>query len=766
MRKKKNKFQKMLKVCLKKERKFKKILFRYAKNRLNVISKQARILSKKIKQTATKEVFSPYLKQMTLKTTIIIMIVMLNWLGIAAVGNTLAMFSDGFNKVANGASAGMLNFSLSASDWTPAEKVYTMQPGDTLSKDIAISSEGTLDFQYRINYEKTEGDDEFCSYLDLQALLNGTPQYSGDLNKFTNFNAGVYHDLDVWTFNVSLPAGSPNFAELGCGFKFSFSAWQDSLTFGQGFSDAEVDDYNYLGVPTMLASVGDAYVAQAANTSNYGDLPQMGVRSISTSGDRRSYVKFKFNLPVGSEILEAKLKLFMNSAPMVDRTYGVKRVTGPWQEKGATGITWANQPGRASSNTDTAQTGTLSDTWLSWDVTSDVNRFVSGTSANYGWAIQDVDENSSVDNQAAFNTRESTYAEMRPVLEISFKAPAAATSHLVINEVYYRASASAGQDDDPQNEWVELYNPTAGDLDISGWKICDSLSIVTPANCDVMPASTVIPAKGFGVISATSSTWALWPQIPDNAVKILVDGGSIGGDGLDNNGDEMVIRMADNTLIDQIIFDYAYLTGNEDQYMNPSGTYKSIARVVKGYDSNTYSDWVINYTPNPGTNPSPDASEDGFETIRFADSGIQIAVTAEKLPPLTDEVIWDNEGGFIAEEEAVQREETRKLLIIEAQDRLQDQIEQAESVAAENTENTNEADNSNTETNIDTTGDTNAGETTVTETANVEIVEVEVTESVETTTVVPIVEAPTVEAVAESSPAVEPAIEPGPTPTE
>ena len=64
------------------------------------------------------------------------------------------------------------------------------------------------------------------------------------------------------------------------------------------------------------------------------------------------------------------------------------------------------------------------------------------------------------------------------------------TNHLAswgfrINKVYYDVAPDRGEEG--LNEWVEIYNQTNTDLDISGWQICDNTS------CDTLPTTPLIP---------------------------------------------------------------------------------------------------------------------------------------------------------------------------------------------------------------------------------------------------------------------------------
>jgi len=76
---------------------------------------------------------------------------------------------------------------------------------------------------------------------------------------------------------------------------------------------------------------------------------------------------------------------------------------------------------------------------------------------------------------------------------------------VVINEINFKSN-----DSQDTKDWVELYNTTAADIDISGWKLTDE-------NFDmpfVMPRGTVIPAYGYIVVcSNKDKLLKYWPNL-------------------------------------------------------------------------------------------------------------------------------------------------------------------------------------------------------------------------------------------------------------
>jgi len=106
-----------------------------------------------------------------------------------------------------------------------------------------------------------------------------------------------------------------------------------------------------------------------------------------------------------------------------------------------------------------------------------------------------------------------------------------------LNKVYYDVALDRG---DENNEWVEIFNQTSVPLDISGWEICDNTA------CDVIPTTDPIPAMGYGVITATSTTWGYW-YVPNEITKIVLDDSKI-GNGLGNDGDELEYNQRKNHI--------------------------------------------------------------------------------------------------------------------------------------------------------------------------------------------------------------------------
>lgn len=177
-------------------------------------------------------------------------------------------------------------------------------------------------------------------------------------------------------------------------------------------------------VPTgvTLSPAGDSYVNQNSPTTNYGTATSLSVRSTTTGTpdtNQRTFIQFGLSsVPSSSTIQSARLRLYLYQAPAASRNYDAHRVTATWSE---TGITWNNQPGVAASATSTTATGITANSWIEWDVTSDVQAFVNASLTNYGWRIKDQTESDPAgDFSSLFRSKENTGAALDPQLVVDY----------------------------------------------------------------------------------------------------------------------------------------------------------------------------------------------------------------------------------------------------------------------------------------------------------------------------------------------------------
>ncbi|PKP03136.1 MAG: hypothetical protein CVU14_02340 [Bacteroidetes bacterium HGW-Bacteroidetes-9] len=101
------------------------------------------------------------------------------------------------------------------------------------------------------------------------------------------------------------------------------------------------------------------------------------------------------------------------------------------------------------------------------------------------------------------------------------------TITILMNEIFSKGA-------DPDFDWVEIFNASTVDVDLSGYKIYDSGGQSGSKPKKEFPSGTIIPAGGFFVI--------------------VVDDADASGFGLSSGGEEIWLENASGTVIDDITF--------------------------------------------------------------------------------------------------------------------------------------------------------------------------------------------------------------------
>ena len=116
-----------------------------------------------------------------------------------------------------------------------------------------------------------------------------------------------------------------------------------------------------------------------------------------------------------------------------------------------------------------------------------------------------------------------------------------------MNEIYSRGVAG-------NLDWIEIYNPSASPVDISGFKIYDNGGQSGAKGKKLFPAGTLIPAKGFTVIVVDTATFV----------------GDTTGFGLSSSGETVWLENAAGALIDTVVIP---ALGNDTSYARvPDGS--------------------------------------------------------------------------------------------------------------------------------------------------------------------------------------------------
>ncbi len=180
-----------------------------------------------------------------------------------------------------------------------------------------------------------------------------------------------------------------------------------------------------------------------------------------------------------------------------------------------------------------------------------------------------------------------------------------AGENIVINEVYYkvdsnhglesvkdRINSEKGKKTGQNDEWIELYNPTDHDISLKNWTLTDNTNKPT-----IIHPNKIIKKGGFALVAKDASMWKFWNE-DSNALK--VETGNQIGDGLDNNGDHLILKNSSGIEVDRMSWG-TDTSGFTPPAVNPVVSLgSSTERLVPGFDTNQALDWESQTPPTPG----------------------------------------------------------------------------------------------------------------------------------------------------------------------
>ncbi len=182
----------------------------------------------------------------------------------------------------------------------------------------------------------------------------------------------------------------------------------------------------------------------------------------------------------------------------------------------------------------------------------------------------------------------------------------ATADHVVINEVYYDAPTGYSE---PQCEWIEIYNPTSSDVDISGWIITDNPSPDGGTEgAWTFPQGTTIPAGGY-ILVVNDATYkgqfnSLFPGVtPDfdtNTSNSIPDVSKAGSLSLGNSGDDVHLFDSSQTEVDVMWYGSGGNMGSTNAAPDVAAGH-SLARYYNAEDTdNPSADFYDETSPTPG----------------------------------------------------------------------------------------------------------------------------------------------------------------------
>lgn len=169
----------------------------------------------------------------------------------------------------------------------------------------------------------------------------------------------------------------------------------------------------------------DAKISQDDPNKNYDGATEINIRNEFGGGGGSGWCSdglYRFDIssiPLDASIIRATFYLFYNkwtSTNPIGRMLNVYRITSDWNEDT---VTWNTAPTYNPVASAFSPVPATVNVWMEWDVTSDIQEFVSGTT-NYGWRLRDDNYWGTVNIPLSqFRTREAGQ-ELSPYLEIEY----------------------------------------------------------------------------------------------------------------------------------------------------------------------------------------------------------------------------------------------------------------------------------------------------------------------------------------------------------
>jgi predicted extracellular nuclease len=128
-----------------------------------------------------------------------------------------------------------------------------------------------------------------------------------------------------------------------------------------------------------------------------------------------------------------------------------------------------------------------------------------------------------------------------------------------MNEIYSRGVTG-------NLDWIEIYNTSESDIDISGYKIYDSGGKSGSKPKKEFPSGTLIPAQGFYVVVTDTADFE----------------GDASGFGLSSGGETVWLEDINGTLIDTVVFSAMDVTQSYGRYPDGSPNWQLSNTITRG----------------------------------------------------------------------------------------------------------------------------------------------------------------------------------------
>ena len=205
--------------------------------------------------------------------------------------------------------------------------------------------------------------------------------------------------------SVSIDNGVGNVALNGPYTVFPIETQKYTITVSNahGTINASITVYVYEDYTTMPQNetifnpTDDTTIEMRIPDYNFGSSTSIDTKNRYGAGasydqdwERDLLIRFDISdIPTGTSIASAKLYLFYynwyDNSP-AGRNLTIYRITSDWNEET---VTWNTKPSYDPTLSASATVPSAPGKWMSWNVTSDVQKFVNGEKTNFGWQMID-----------------------------------------------------------------------------------------------------------------------------------------------------------------------------------------------------------------------------------------------------------------------------------------------------------------------------------------------------------------------------------------
>lgn len=201
---------------------------------------------------------------------------------------------------------------------------------------------------------------------------------------------------------------------------------------------------------------------------------------------------------------------------------------------------------------------------------------------------------------AFFNSIASSLGNTVASAKIFTPREVSLANHVVINEVLYDTIDSQDiykQEGKTRGQWVEIYNPTANPVDLTGWSLEDNSGASKAQKLEgVVPQNSTL----LLISIAQNDFKSIW-SIPSGVVFVEANLGKI-GNGLDPLGDTLVLKDKDGNVVDKMSWgkDASGFSPSCKNLCSTAPSGESLKRSPAANDTDKPSDFISNKTPSPG----------------------------------------------------------------------------------------------------------------------------------------------------------------------